>query len=56
MQWKKAVADGTVNKPADTSNVGYTSDAPAVGEALSIGQLMAFSGPAPGESQAAARA
>lgn len=46
LQWKQAVANGTVNQAAATPSYDVSSKAPA-GETQSIGELMAFSGPAP---------
>lgn len=46
-QWKEAVANGTVNQAAATPSYDVSSEKAPVGEALSFGQLMAFSGPAP---------
>lgn len=46
LQWKEAVANGTVNQAAATPSYN-SSDAAPEGKALSLGQLMAFSGPAP---------
>lgn len=45
-EWKEAVANGTVNQAAATPSYN-SSDAAPEGKALSLGQLMAFSGPAP---------
>jgi hypothetical protein len=47
LQWKQAVADGSVNQAAPTPAEFSTGAALAGDEAMSIGQLMAFSGPAP---------
>lgn len=45
-EWKEAVANGTVNQAAPTPD--YLGDAPeAAAASLSLGDLMAFSGPAP---------
>lgn len=46
-EWKEAVANGTVNQAAATPSYDVSSEKAPVGEALSFGQLMAFSGPAP---------
>ncbi|KAL4444194.1 hypothetical protein ABPG75_011931 [Micractinium tetrahymenae] len=46
-EWKEAVANGTVNQAAATPSYDVSADAPAGDAALSLGQLMAFSGPAP---------
>ena len=46
-QWKKAVADGSVNQAAPTPPEFAAEAALASGEVLSLGELMAFSGPAP---------
>lgn len=52
LQWKKAIADGTVNQAAPTPPE-VTAEAVAAGFSgsagqPSIGQLMRFDGPAPG--------